>query len=175
MSLFRKRKKKSAVVHGSPGPSTPIQQGRRGSTTESVMSEVSVAPSVGSMMKAHWKMALSAQGGTWNSHATLLLGRDLLVLGAQQATVENTEPVTQLYICDTASMAWSTAELKGKGPGYSGFYAATTNQFNADRLFVLWPCPQRGKVARITHSFEAKKVRFPPSANFFAKFLKYMY
>lgn len=163
MSIFkRKRKKKKNSdtdstnlsydsVSASPGS-------RRGSISESIVSFGSSGSPPGSIVKAHWKLLVGAQESTWRSRASLLIGNDLLLLGAHEASVENTDPPMQLYFCDTTRKVWSTSVLKGKGPGYSIFYAALAFPFSTERLFVFWPCPQRGRVARMMQSFEAKKV-----------------
>lgn len=143
MSFFKRKKKNNNNNSSSH---------KRTGSNESVLTAVSTTPSI----HAVWRKGLSASGSTWKARAALPIGHDLLVLGAHQPTADNTEPPNQLYICDTLKMQWSMADLKGKGPGLAAFYSAITSRA-MDKLLVLWPCPQRGKVARVVQSFDAKK------------------
>lgn len=114
---------------------------------------------------AKWRKEVSAANSAWRTRASLMISQDLLVLGAVESNphlshdfheiAKLPEAQTQLYICDTNTLTWSSANLNGKGPINSPFYHAEASQQN-DKIFTIYPTPMyKEKIARVVKSYQA--------------------
>jgi len=131
------------------------------------LSKPSPSPTPSKSVKIVWRKEVAASNSSWRTRASMLISQDLLVLGAVESnnySLEHNdfhetklpEVPTQLYICDTTTLSWSGASLKGKGPIIAPFYYAIQSKQN-DKLFTLYPVANyKEKVARLVNMVRMK-------------------